>query len=401
MAAQIGGFAADGLVNIVGGCCGSTPDHIRAIAEAVRRYRAAHGSEGRAADAALRPRAVHAHGRHSVRQHRRADQRHRLGQVPQAHHGRRLCRRARRRARPGGERRADHRRQHGRGAHRFEGGDGRVSQPRRLRAGYRARAGDGRFVEVLGDRGRAQVRPGQADRQLDLDEGRRGGIPAPGPAGARLRRGGGGDGVRRTGPGRHVRAEGLDLLPRLQASDGKGWLSARGHRLRPEHLRRRDRHRGAQRLWRRLHRGDAADPPDAAPRAHLRRRLQPVVLVPRQRAGARGDARGVPLSRHPGGHGHGDRQRRPARGLRDDRAGAARGLRGRRAQPPPGRNRAPARHRRALPRQGRDGSEAAGPRMARVAGREAHRACARQRNHRVHRRRHRGGATCTPSARST
>ncbi len=39
MAAQIGGFAAGGLVNIVGGCCGSTPDHIRAIAEAVRGFK--------------------------------------------------------------------------------------------------------------------------------------------------------------------------------------------------------------------------------------------------------------------------------------------------------------------------------------------------------------------------
>ncbi len=39
MAAEIGGFARDGLVNIVGGCCGSTPDHIRAIAEAVRNVR--------------------------------------------------------------------------------------------------------------------------------------------------------------------------------------------------------------------------------------------------------------------------------------------------------------------------------------------------------------------------
>ena len=38
MAEQIAGFAADSLVNIVGGCCGSTPDHIRAIAEAVRRH---------------------------------------------------------------------------------------------------------------------------------------------------------------------------------------------------------------------------------------------------------------------------------------------------------------------------------------------------------------------------
>ncbi|WP_062227239.1 methionine synthase [Aureimonas frigidaquae] len=35
MAAQVRGFAQDGLVNIVGGCCGSTPEHIRAIADAV------------------------------------------------------------------------------------------------------------------------------------------------------------------------------------------------------------------------------------------------------------------------------------------------------------------------------------------------------------------------------
>src|SRR5262249_10513299 len=35
MAAEIRGFAEQGLVNIVGGCCGSTPAHIRAIAEAV------------------------------------------------------------------------------------------------------------------------------------------------------------------------------------------------------------------------------------------------------------------------------------------------------------------------------------------------------------------------------
>jgi 5-methyltetrahydrofolate--homocysteine methyltransferase len=28
-------FAAEGLVNIVGGCCGTTPDHIAAIGQAV------------------------------------------------------------------------------------------------------------------------------------------------------------------------------------------------------------------------------------------------------------------------------------------------------------------------------------------------------------------------------
>lgn len=36
MAQHIGEWARAGLLNIVGGCCGTTPDHIRAIAEAVR-----------------------------------------------------------------------------------------------------------------------------------------------------------------------------------------------------------------------------------------------------------------------------------------------------------------------------------------------------------------------------
>jgi 5-methyltetrahydrofolate--homocysteine methyltransferase len=38
MARQLESFAAEGLLNIVGGCCGSTPDHIRAIAEMTQRY---------------------------------------------------------------------------------------------------------------------------------------------------------------------------------------------------------------------------------------------------------------------------------------------------------------------------------------------------------------------------
>ncbi len=36
MAADLGSFARSGWVNIAGGCCGSTPDHIRAIGEAIR-----------------------------------------------------------------------------------------------------------------------------------------------------------------------------------------------------------------------------------------------------------------------------------------------------------------------------------------------------------------------------
>lgn len=38
-AEQLKNFVKDGLVNIVGGCCGTTPEHIKAIAEAVRPYK--------------------------------------------------------------------------------------------------------------------------------------------------------------------------------------------------------------------------------------------------------------------------------------------------------------------------------------------------------------------------
>ncbi|HEX2146631.1 MAG TPA: methionine synthase, partial [Pseudorhizobium sp.] len=38
MARQVAEFAREGLINVVGGCCGSTPEHIRAIAEAVAEH---------------------------------------------------------------------------------------------------------------------------------------------------------------------------------------------------------------------------------------------------------------------------------------------------------------------------------------------------------------------------
>ncbi|WP_416173501.1 homocysteine S-methyltransferase family protein [Cypionkella sp.] len=37
-AAQVADFAREGLVNVVGGCCGTTPEHIRAIADAVAAF---------------------------------------------------------------------------------------------------------------------------------------------------------------------------------------------------------------------------------------------------------------------------------------------------------------------------------------------------------------------------
>ena len=38
MAAQIKIFLDEGLMNIVGGCCGTTPEHIQAISALVNKY---------------------------------------------------------------------------------------------------------------------------------------------------------------------------------------------------------------------------------------------------------------------------------------------------------------------------------------------------------------------------
>ena len=110
-----------------------------------------------------------------------------------------------------------------------------------------------------------------------------------------------------------VDAQGRDLRARLRPAHPARRLRPRGHHLRPQHLRRRDRHRRARRLRGRVHRGDLADQGAAAGHARVRRRLERVVRVPRQRAGAPGDARGVPLPRDRRRARHGDRQRRPAR----------------------------------------------------------------------------------------
>ena len=158
-------------------------------------------------------------------------------------------------------------------------------------------------------------------------------------------------------------------------SDREGRLSAGRHHLRSQHLRRRHRHRGAQQLRPRLYRGHAAHQGRAALRACLRRRLQSLLRLPRQRAGARGDAFGVPLSRDPGRHGHGHRQCRPACALRRHRSRASRAGRGRHPQPARRRHRPAARSRREISRGGR--AEARGRScLAREAGRGAPGPCA-------------------------
>ena len=152
---------------------------------------------------------------------------------------------------------------------------------------------------------------------------------------------------------------------RLPHPRRRGRLPARGHHLRPEHLRDRHRHRGARQLRGRLHRGDALDQAEPAGRQGVsgggqQRELQ----LPRQRAGARGDPHRVPLPRDPRGHGHGHRQRRHGRRLRRPRSRAARARRGRGAEPPPRRRRAPGRDRRE--REGRRQGRQRAARLARM-----------------------------------
>ena len=69
-----------------------------------------------------------------------------------------------------------------------------------------------------------------------------------------------------------------------------------------------------------LHQRHALDQSQPAAREGERRRLQHLVQLSRQQQGSRSHALRVSLSRHRGGHGHGHRECRHARGVRRDRA---------------------------------------------------------------------------------
>ncbi len=312
-----------------------------------RRFRpaAAQACEPAAPLPAVGPRGAQSRARNAVRQRRRTYERHRLGQVPQADRSGRLHRGARDRTRPGGERRTVDRHQHGRGHARFTGRDGAIPESRRVGARHRAGAGHDRFIQVVGDRGGPAMPAGQGCRQLDIAEGGRGSLSRACATRAALRCGGGRDGVRRERPGRQRGPQGGDLRARLPPADRARRIRSRGHHLRRQHLRRRDRHRGACRLRHRVHRGGAPHQGAVPGFEDQRRSQQRLIRIPRQRHGARGDACRVPLSRDSRGSRHGHRQCGPARNLRGNLAGTPRLLRGRDPEPPARRNRAPARNR--------------------------------------------------------
>ena len=89
-AAVLEEFAGSGFVNLVGGCCGTTPAHIAAIAAAVDGKAPRTPVRDGARPPALRPGAGDRHRRHPVRERRRAHEHHRLRPLPQPDQGRRL-----------------------------------------------------------------------------------------------------------------------------------------------------------------------------------------------------------------------------------------------------------------------------------------------------------------------
>ena len=315
MAALIGEFAAAGLVNIVGGCCGTTPEHIRAIARAVA------GKTPRAIPE-IAPRLrlsgleaftltpeipfVNVGERTNVTGSARFRKLVTAGDYPAAL--------------------AVARDQVENGAQIIDVNmdEGLLDSEKAMITFLNLVAAEPDIarVPVMIDSSKfsvieagPQMRAGQGGGQFDLAQGGRGRLHPPRRTGAPLRRRRRGHGVRRSGPGRHARAQDQDLRARLRHSGQPRRLSAAGHHFRSEHLCRRHRHGGAQRLRRRLHRGGALDQAEPAACPCVGRRLELVVLVPRQRSGARGDAFGVPLSRHRGRHGYGHRQCRPDGGL--------------------------------------------------------------------------------------
>ena len=270
-AAMLGEFADAGLVNIVGGCCGTTPAHIRAIAEAVAGKAPRAHARRRAADAALRPRALRAHARRSPSSMSAS-------------------------ARTSPARRSS--------ASSITNGDFAAAlDVARDQVANGAQIIDVNMDEGLLDSEKAMVEflnlvaaepdiarvpvmvdsskfhvieaglkcmQGKADRQLDLDEGGRGGLHRRMPASAAPTAppSSSWPSTRRARPIRYERK--VEICTRAyQHPDRRGRLPARGHHLRSEHLRGRDRHRGARRLRRRLHRGDAADHRATLPHVHI------------------------------------------------------------------------------------------------------------------------------------
>ena len=170
-------FSRDGLLNIVGSCCGSTPEHTQAISATTRGLSPRQVPPRRRGPrfSGLEPFAITPDtGFVLVGERTNVTGSARFRRLVEAGD---YSARGRRRARAGARRREPHRREHGRRPPRRRGGDAHVPERDRDRARGGAAAGDDRQLEVERARGRPPVDPGEGDRQLDLAQGRRGGVP--------------------------------------------------------------------------------------------------------------------------------------------------------------------------------------------------------------------------------
>jgi 5-methyltetrahydrofolate--homocysteine methyltransferase len=218
MASLLEEFASAGLVNIVGGCCGTTPAHIRAIADAVKDKAAAQDSRDRAAAAPVGTGAVHAHAEIPFVNVGERTNVTGSAEIPQAGHG------------------GDYNAALAVARDQVENGaqvidvnmdEGLLESEAAMVTFLNLIASEPDIarVPVMIDsskfrdhRGRPEVRAGQGCRQLDLDEGRRGRVHQACADRAPPWRRGRRDGVRRERAGRHVRAQDRDLRARLQDS---------------------------------------------------------------------------------------------------------------------------------------------------------------------------------------
>jgi len=240
------GFAEAGWVNFVGGCCGTNPAHIRAIASAVRglpRARSRPSSASPACPASNRSRSAPTRNFIVVGERTNVTGSPRFAKLVAS---------------------GDYEAALGVARQQVEGG--RTSSTSAWTRGCSTRSPRmRRFLNLLsatltsrgsrswstaplgGDRDRPDVPAGKVRRQLDQPEGRRGPFPRTGSDGAAARRGRGRHGVRRGGAGGDGRPEGGGLPPRVPHPRRRGGFPRRTSSS-TRTSDRRDRHRGARRL---------------------------------------------------------------------------------------------------------------------------------------------------------
>jgi 5-methyltetrahydrofolate--homocysteine methyltransferase len=332
MARLIGEFAASGFVNLVGGCCGTTPEHIEAIAAAVAdaRPRALPNLPRKLRLSGLEPLEVDESSlfvnvgeRTNVTGSARFKKLIREGALEtaldvardQVDNGAQII-----------------------DVNMDEGMlDGAALMTRFLN--LVATEPDIARVPVMVDseqvgrhRSRTSLHSRQTRRQFDQPERRRNGVHRESASLPVVRCRGGGDGLRRTRAGGHACTQGRHLQTLLRHLGTAGRVPAEDIIFDPNIFAIATGIEEHNNYAMDFIQGLRLDQATSAVRAQFGWRQQRVVLVQRQRHRSRSNQRGVPVPRDSRGTFDGHRQRGSARHLRRDSAGVARSRRRRRAE---------------------------------------------------------------------